>query len=158
MKALYSAIGCEQDTQRKVAEQVKALVAELKGDARLARVVKITGNRFGANPADPPPAHAVLSAWSADAGALREIADAVATLEPAQERWDLWVEAVRVQGSLDGFVPPVSGSPMADDEPAVIHIKGDLTPTGTAPFIQAGVGVVAQALEHPEYTGGLFLA
>ena len=110
-------------------------------------------------PAPTPRRLALLSAWEDGADVERGWSDALAGLcGSAREHWHVDSEVVRAAftGPWKGWMPDADGArPLADDEPALILIAGDLYARHAPAFMKDVPGAVAHAFAHPGYLGGL---
>ena len=76
------------------------------------------------------------------------------------EHWHVRGELARASFTAPwrGWTPKTEGAqPLAEDEPALILISGNLRPGGVPGFVRDSFGAVAHAFEHPGYLGGLAL-
>ena len=129
----------------------------------LRGVVRLRTLTFKATyaPNQTPRRIALLSVWRPDADVAagwRELLGVPA--EAAREHWHVRGEVARYDGTdpLRGWWPdPAGAAPLADDEPALVLISGDLRARTYVPFIRDGVAAIGQAFGHPGYLGGLGL-
>ena len=97
----------------------------------------------------------ILAVWDDDAAWERAVGRFA---EGAREHWHVRGEVVRTAFTEPwrGWDPqPSDAAPLADDEPALILISGDLKPRYVPAFAQAAPKTVAHAFAHPGYLGGL---
>ena len=110
-------------------------------------------------PAPTPRRMALLSAWEDDADAEAGWSAALGGLcRSAREHWHVESDVVRAAFTepWKGWMPDAGGArPLADDEPALILIAGDLYARHAPAFMKDVPGAVAHAFSHPGYLGGL---
>ena len=131
--------------------------------AGLRGVVRLRTLTFKASyaPNQTPRRIALISVWQpgadVEAGWRALLGDAAAQ---AREHWHVRGEVARYDGTdpLRGWWPDAAGAaPLADDEPALVVISGDLRPGAVLPFVRDGVRAIGDAFGHPGYLGGLGL-
>lgn len=112
-------------------------------------------------PSPTPRRIAVLAAWEDDDAVedrWRQVLSGLAT--GAREHWHVRGEMARASFTepWKGWMPDTAeAEPLADDEPALVLISGDLRVRGIREFTQDIPKTVAHAFEHPGYLGGLGL-
>ena len=110
-------------------------------------------------PAPTPRRMALLSAWEDGADAESGWSAALGGLcRSAREHWHVESDVVRAAFTepWKGWMPDTGGArPLADDEPALILIAGDLYARHASAFMKDVPGAVAHAFAHPGYLGGL---
>ena len=101
---------------------------------------------------------AVLSAFSDEAAADRLWPEIVGPLaEGSREHWQVAGQAVRADFSepREGWLPQVGGPDLADDEPALVVISGELHPRYLRRFARDQRPVITQTEASPGYLGGV---
>ena len=112
-------------------------------------------------PAPTPRRIAVLTVWEGDAG--DELWERVVgpLCRGAREHWHVRGEVTRAAFTEPwrGWVPHTEDArPLADDEPALILISGDLHARFVPAFFTDVAPAVGHAFGHPGYLGGLAVA
>lgn len=119
------------------------------------------GFPFYEDPDEPRDVRLVaLSALAYERNALGEAWPvATAAFDDSVARFDVEGEPVKATGHGWGVkVPTTDVRPLADDEPVLVVITGDIRPEHHHAFVQAGGPAVAQAHRDPGYLGGCALA
>lgn len=103
----------------------------------------------------------MLVAWDDDDRVEDRWRQALAALATgSREHWHVRGEVVRAAFSVPwkGWMPETAGAePLADDEPALVLVSGDLRLRSAGEFSRDLPKTVAHAFEHPGYLGGLGL-
>lgn len=130
------------------------------GAPGLRTVIRLGTGNFVARPLPSPTPRrvGVLAVWADGRGAETAWAPLLGGLADGREHWHVRAEVVRAAFSEPwlGWSPDTTGAPpLADDEPALILISGNLRARFLPVFARDAGRAIGHAFEQPGYLGGL---